>query len=215
MTTGLDVQHRIFTGNPDDRRAFEALEEHFFLEGDWDGLARLYRKRIAAPSVEADTTLKTPLLFRLGQILEERILDFEAASEVYWQLARLEPTNRQGLRQLRGIHERSEQWDLVLQIAEIESQTSMPSYERAGFEAELGRIWQQELGDSDEAFRCYEQALEFDPDFPAALEGLAELHREAGRPAEAAEFLERLTSRPSASSVVSASWSGFISPRPL
>jgi tetratricopeptide (TPR) repeat protein len=195
LATGLDTQQRIFIGNPDDRRAFEALEEHYFLEGEWEPLVELYRKRLAAPSVEADPALQPPLLCRLGQILEERILDLEAASEVYWQLARVEPGNRAPLRQLRGIYQRSEQWDLVLQIAELESQTEMPPYERAVFESDLGQIWKQQLGDDDEARRAYERALAADPDHPAALDGLAALDCAAGRHAEAAQALERLAER--------------------
>ncbi len=195
MATGLDAQYKIFASNPDDRRAFEALEEHFFLEGDWDHLVELYRARIASPSVEAEEALRVPLLFRLGQILEERTLDLEAATEVYWTLARIDPTNRPALRQLRGIHERREQWDMVLQIAELESATTMPPYERAAFESDLGLTWQKHLGDSDEACAAFERALEADAEFPAALEGLAQLHQEASRWTDAAAILERLTER--------------------
>ena len=195
MTKGLDAQQQIFASNPDDRRAFEALEEHFFLEGDWPALARVYRSRIAAPTIADDPTLKGPLLFRLGQILEERIVDLDAACETYWTLARLDRTNRPALRQLRGIHERRGRWDMVLQLAELESATDMPPYERAQFEAELGRIWHRHLGDRNEAERAYERALAIDAEFPAALEGLADLCLEAGRHAEAARFLERLTRR--------------------
>ena len=195
MATGLDAQQKIFASHPDDRRAFEALEEHYFLEGDWEALAGLYRARLDAPSIVEDADQRAPLLFRLGQILEERILDLEAASEVYWTLARLDPSNRPALRQLRGIHERREQWDMVLQIAELESATRMPPYERAVFESDLGRVWQTRLGDPDEARAAYERALDADPDFPAALEGLAALHREAGRLRDAALILTRLTDR--------------------
>ena len=196
MATGLDAQQKIFASNPDDRRVFEGLEEHFFFEGAWDALVQLYRDRIAAPSVEADESLRGPVLFRLGQILEERVLDAEAAIEVYWTLARMDPTNRPALRQLRRIHERRTQWDMVLQIAELESATTMPPYERAAFESELGRTWQDQLADPDEARACFERALEADSEFPAALAGLAQLHRDAGRWAEAATILERLTRRP-------------------
>ena len=195
MATGLDAQQKIFQAHPDDRRAFEALEEHYFLEGDWDALEQLYRARIAAPSIADDLSQKSPLLFRLGQILEERVLDVDAATEVYWELARLDPTNRPALRQLRGMHERRAQWDMVLQIAELESQTSMPPYERAAFESELGRTWKEQLGDPEEARNAFERALEADPDFPAALEGLAAIHQEAGRLRDAATILERLTDR--------------------
>ena len=195
MATGLDAQQKIFASNPNDRRAFEALEEHFFLEGAWDSLVSLYRNRIGAPSVEADSALRIPLLFRLGQILEERVLDLAAATDVYWTLARIDPKNRPALRQLRGIHERRAQWDMVLQIAELESATNMPPHERAAFESELGRTWQKHLGDPEEARACFERALEIDSNFPGALEGLAHLHREANRWSEAATILERLTNR--------------------
>lgn len=195
MPTGLDTQQRIFAANPDDRRAFEALEEHFFLDGDWDALVRIYRARLDAPSIASDDDQRAPLLFRLGQLLEERVLDLDAAAEVYWTLARLDPSNRPTLRQLRGIHTRRGQWDMVLQIAELEGATAMPPYERAAFEAELGHTWHRHLGDADEAQRAYERALEVVPDHPEALEGLAEIHREAGRIEEAASILERLTDR--------------------
>ncbi len=195
MATGLDAQQQLFSRNPDDGRAFETLEEHFFLEGDWEALCRIYRERLAAPSVERDDDLRGPLLFRLGQILEERLLDLHGATEAYWTLARIDPSNRPALRQLRGIHERRGQWDMVLQIAELESATDMPPYERAAFEAELGRTWQHHLQDPDEAARAFTRALEHDADFPPALEGLAEIHKEAGRLSQAAEILERLTRR--------------------
>ena len=195
MANGLDAQQMIFASNPDDRRAFEALEEHFFLDGDWEALVDLYRARLASPEMTEDSAQQAPLLFRLGQILEERILDTEAASEVYWTLARLDPTNRPALRQLRGLHARNKKWDLVLQIAELESATTMPPYDRAAFETELGQTWQDHLGDADEARIAYERALEANPEFPPALEGLAALHQEAGRLTEAAEILARLTDR--------------------
>jgi len=195
LARGLDAQQQIFAGNPDDRRAFEALEEHFFLDGDWPALARIYRDRIAAPSIEGDPVQKGALLFRLGQILEERIVDLDAACDAYWTLARLDRTNRPALRQLRGIHERRGQWDMVLQLAELESATTMPPYERAQFESDLSRIWHRQLGDASEAERAYHRALALDAEFPAALEGLAELCLGSGRRDEAVALLERLTRR--------------------
>src|SRR5690606_8971934 len=142
---------------------------------------------------EQDAAQKGALLFRLGQILEDRILDLDAACETYWALARLDRANRPALRQLRGIHTRRRQWDMVLQIAELEGATAMPPYERAQFESDLGRIWHRELGDRNEAERAYRRALAASADFPPALEGIASLLLEADRPDEAAHALERLT----------------------
>ncbi|MEZ4330923.1 MAG: tetratricopeptide repeat protein [Myxococcota bacterium] len=193
MNKGLEAQQQIFAAHPDDRRAFEALEEHFFLEGDWPALVRVYRDRLEAPTIRQDPAQQGALLFRLGQILEDRILDLDGAAETYWTLARLDRTHRPALRQLRGIHARRGQWDMVLQLAELEGATAMPPYERAQFEADLGRIWHRELGDRSEAERAYQRALDASADFPPALEGLAGLLLEAGRPDEASRVLERLT----------------------
>ena len=155
MATGLDKLQQTFASNPDDRRSFESLEEHYFLEGDWESLVGLYRDRLVAPSIESDDQLRAPLLFRLGQILEERILDLHHAAEAYWTLAKIDPQNRPALRQLRGIHERRGQWDMVLQISELESATNMPPYERAAFETELGLTWKEHLSDPEEARRAF------------------------------------------------------------
>ena len=195
MATVLDAHQRIFAINPDHRRAFEALEEHFFTEANWQDLVQLYRARLAAPSIEASDEQRVPLLLRLGQIVEERIVDLDQATEIYWTVARLDPSHRPALRQLRGIHERRAKWDIVIQIAELEGQTSMEPLERAEFEAELGRVWQERLHDPAEALQCFERALEADPELPGALQGLAQLHQDAGRLSEARQLFEKLTER--------------------
>ena len=82
-----------------------------------------------------------------------------------------------------------------MEIAELESATQMSPYERAAFESELGHTWQAHLSDPEEALKSYERALEADPEFPAALKGIAGLHQEAGRLPDAAKILERLTDR--------------------
>ena len=195
MSASLDAQQQIFSGNPDDRRAFESLEEHFFLQGDWQALTDIYRQRISAASIVEDTQETALLLFRLGQILDERVGDPDAASEVYWKLAKLDPSNRSALQQLGEIHKRREQWDMVLQIAELESQTIMPASERAALETEVGRLWQDQFGDPEEARKAFERALAADPELPEALVGLAALHREAGRFEDSAALYEQLTGR--------------------
>ena len=43
-----------FAASPDDRVSFEFLEEHLFMVADWQGLADLYRRRQAAPSLASN-----------------------------------------------------------------------------------------------------------------------------------------------------------------
>ena len=67
MATTLDSQRERFEADPSDARAFQALEEHFFLEGSWEALARVYEQRIAALTAD-DAALRGDTADLLGKI---------------------------------------------------------------------------------------------------------------------------------------------------
>jgi tetratricopeptide (TPR) repeat protein len=194
----LKQNHELFAADPDNAKAFNTLVEHYYFDAandDWSVLVSLYHHRLTAPSIAENVTRRVAVLIQLAQLLEERCFDVDQAIVHYTEAAQLDPACRIALTRLRKIYATRNQWDMVLQIAELESATSMPDYERAAFEAELGRTWHKHLGDPEEARAAFERALEADADSPPALEGLAELHKEAGRWGDAAEILERLTDR--------------------
>jgi tetratricopeptide (TPR) repeat protein len=192
LTEEVDRQRESFDRDPNDTRAFDGLEEHYFLGGHWDELVDLYRRRAQAPSVQQHPATHARLLFRLGQVLEERCLDPDAALEVYWQVARLDPQFRPALHQARQVHASRGQWDLVLQIAEIEGQLPMRPYERAVFLAEMGAIWLSHLSDPGQALGCFEEALAADPQNQVALSGRARSLEKLGRVDEAIQVWEQL-----------------------
>jgi tetratricopeptide (TPR) repeat protein len=148
--------------NPGDEQAFNALEEGYFLAGQWDQLVELYQTRLAGPGLD-DPKLKAPLHFRLGQVLEERCLHIDLAAQHYTAAIQLDSGYGAALRQLRKLHANREAWDLVLQIAEVEIATLSEPYERAEFFAEMGDVWLKHLADANEAMTCFEQALSIDP----------------------------------------------------
>jgi len=192
VSTLLDRHRQALAENPEDRRAFEALQEHFFLEGAWDEFVSIVRQRLAAPSLQQDPSLRVPLLFRLGQVLQDRCDRLDEAAEIYTEIARLDPTYRPALRQLRSVYEQRAQWDMVLQIAEMESRTEMPPHELAVFMAEMGKIWLDYLEDPGEAKKCFERALDADPHQQTALAGLAGTYASEGDAPKAVEIYERL-----------------------
>jgi len=183
---------RDFHANPDDERLFEALEERLFLGAHWDALVEAYRRRLESPSLAGDASRRAPLLFRLAQILEERCDEIEEARQLYWEVARLDPGFRPALRQLRGIHASREQWDLFLQIAEIESRLPMKPYEQAELSIDLGRAWLAHMSDPEQALACFDRALEVAQGDPGALDGRARALQALGRYRDAAETWERL-----------------------
>ncbi len=195
MSANLDRHKAALDQDPDDVLAFEALEEHYFMAGDWESLIPVYQQRLHALSFKKDPKSSVPLIFRLAQVLEDRCLDPDRAIPLLWKAAKLDPNFRQALRQLRRIHADRNQWDVVLQIAETESAIPMETFEKATFLTEIGEIWLTRLEDVNEALRHYQLALETSAQHSGALTGLARVHETQGHYAEAAAAWEQLASR--------------------
>ena len=147
-----------FRANPDDRAAFEMLEEHLFMEADWTSLAELYRHRQGAPSLAERPRARAELAMRLGQLYEDRLSDAEAAIRSYGEAIRLDPSRRRALRNLRRIYAGRRSWEAVLQIGEQEASVAESGEERARIFSEMGDIWLRELGDREQADELYARA---------------------------------------------------------
>lgn len=191
MSSNLDRHAAAVAADATDERAFAALEEAHFRAAEWDKLVALYRQRLDDPSLFSPSK-RCALHHRLGQILEERCLEIDQAIVQYTEAIRIDPGYRPALRQLRQVHSNREAWDLVLQISELESRTLVQPYEKANFFAEMGHVWLRYIQDSDEAMRCFEQALAIDPEQKNALAGLAHSLEAMDRPEAAATAWERL-----------------------
>ena len=61
-----------FESDPSLAAAFEALEEHYFVGGQWDDLVALYERRLGSPDLDPEKKPKqhAKVAFRLAQVLE-------------------------------------------------------------------------------------------------------------------------------------------------
>jgi tetratricopeptide (TPR) repeat protein len=153
-----------FAANPDDRAAFEFLEERHFMDANWPALAELYRRRQSAPSLPPRA--RAAIALRLGQIYEERLGDVEGAIRAYTEAVQIEPSLRRGLQPLRRLYASRGSWEAVLQIAEQEATVAESAHERARLLVEMGDVWMHQLGDSAQAELLYARAsVEGGPSF--------------------------------------------------
>jgi len=182
-----------FESDPSLAAAFEALEEHHFVGGEWNDLVTLYERRLGSADLDPEKKPKqrAKVAFRLAQVLEERCLEVDRAAEVYESVVRLDPSFQPALLQLRKIYTAQEKWELALQIAEVQAQLPMRPFEQTAFATEMGEIWHLKLGDAGQGAILFERALESDPDHLAALLGLARAREELGDAPAAARALER------------------------
>jgi len=192
VNPALERQQQQFEADPSNVPAFEALEEHHFLGGEWDALVALYEQRLTAPDLETRPAVQARLLFRLAQVLEERCERSNDARTRYEQAARLAPDFQPVLRRLRVLYTENSQWELALQIGELEASTPMRPVERAAFQVEMGRIWLDRLGETEQALELFDRALRDDVRSQDALRGRARALAALERTPEAVESLERI-----------------------
>jgi len=191
----LERQRAQFDQDPTQVRAFEALEEHHFLQGEWEALVALYRHRLGAPDLARAPEVRARLLHRLGHVLEERCDREQEALEAYEEAARLAPTFLPVLRQLRALYRRRGRWELVLQVGELEAPLAMPAAERASLEVELGEAWLGPLGDPEQALAHFRRALAAVDHGIPALRGSARALEALGRAEDALRCWEEIAER--------------------
>jgi len=195
VNPALERQRAQFDQDPGQVRAFEALEEHHFLQGEWAALVELYRHRLGAPDLAHAPEARARLLHRLGLVLEERCEREEEALAAYEEAARLAPTFPPVLRQLRALYRRRGRWELVLQVGELEAPLPMEATERASLEVELGEAWLGPLGDPEQALAHFRRALAAVDHGLPALRGSARALEALGRAEDALHCWEEIAAR--------------------
>jgi tetratricopeptide (TPR) repeat protein len=192
VTSILERHRESLDANPADEKAFQALEEHHFLAGEWDALIALYEQRLEAPDLEAVSPARAALLLREARVWEERKQDPDQATTCYERALRADPTTPAPLGDLRRIHVSRQRWDLALQIADAESaHPALSARERGAVFAEMGAIWYERFDDPDLALAQFDRALAEVPEQPVALFGRARALQSRHRDSEAAAAWER------------------------
>lgn len=180
-----------FERDPRDPAAFEALEEHHYLAGQWSELERLYERRLTAELRDGSPTDQARILVRLGQMLERGREDRDGALRRYREAAERAPDFRPALLALRRAYSAAGRWELVLQIAEQELQAPLPGRARASLHMECGEIWLRHAGDAEQALCHFRLAAGDDPDNADAACRLARTLENVGRGDEAIPVWEQ------------------------
>ncbi len=191
MSVPLASELDRFRAQPDDVRAFDAIEERLFVSGQWRLLTDLYEVRLGAASVRAAPRERARVLVRLGRVLAEHLDDPARAEACFRSALSAETRHRPALAGLRRLHSARERFDVALQIAELELSLEMSAEERATLLCDVGNIWIHRLGDAELALRHFREALETRPLHGGALAGSALALESLGRAAEAVASWER------------------------
>jgi len=139
----------------------------------------------AAAVIEAEGTgkeTKKGLLFRAARLCTDGARDLERAEAVYLQLTELDPEDQVGWSGLEDTRRRLGKFEEVVEMLLARSEQADSAHQRARAMFEIGKLYQGELHDTEQALVAFTQALCEDPSQAPVI---AEIERLAGSNQEA------------------------------
>ncbi len=173
------IEHylRILEIAPGNKEALEALGRIYESTEQWAEFIDVTRRQIR---VTTDRNLKALLYFKCGSVMEAKFGKEEDAIRYYDAAIKTSPSCLPAVHGLRDLYRRREDWPRVIQTLELEVKLWQDDKERAGVFAQIGRIYEQRLGQPDRAMHYYESALAVDPECLPANQSLFEHWFDAG-----------------------------------
>ncbi len=168
----------------DPHAAIEAFEQAVELDpvnpGLWSELAALHEATNNwERAVEAydrlveqldDEETRADIYFRLGELLEGQLHDHASAEDAYLSALRLDPGRREVLSAVRELLAMQQQWEKLVRVLQDVEEHERDLDQKAVVLAEIGEIYEENMGDEVSALGYYEASLEQNPRYtPAAL----------------------------------------------
>ncbi len=152
--------------------------------GAWDALIDLYEKTrnneelvrvLHERAVRSmDYNEKVSYLLREARIYRDDFQDVASAIRVYNEVLDTEEDNDEALEALTDLYKQTEQWDAYIktltQLIELHPERELE------LQREIGRVYEEELGNEEKAIEAYEAVLNINPSDASVLERLKELY---------------------------------------
>jgi len=179
----VDAKIAALLANPSNDEA--ALELEASVEAGADAQRVIEALLEAASATEADYAgkeTKKGLLFRAARLCRDGARDLNRAETVYEQLAELDPDDQVSWSGLEDTRRRLGKFEEVVEMLLARSEQADGASERARAMYEIGKLYQNELEDSEQALVAFTQALCEDPSQAPVI---SEIERLAGSNQEA------------------------------
>ncbi|MBA3452604.1 MAG: tetratricopeptide repeat protein, partial [Deltaproteobacteria bacterium] len=167
--TAVEHYQKILELHPENRDALDALGRIFESTEQWAEFIEVTRKQI---KVTTDRNTKALLYFRCGSVMEAKFSREHDAIRYYDAAIKTSSACLPAVHGLRDLYRRREEWPRVIETLELEVKLWQEDKERAGVFAQIGRIFDKQLGDAERAMHYYESALEIDADCLPANQSL-------------------------------------------
>src|SRR5262249_27026806 len=112
------------------------------------------------------------LIFRVGELYEQRMKDENQAIASYQEVLTLSPAYFPAVRALARIYRQQGAWEGLIEILRAEAANRSDPTERANAMFQAAAIWEDQLKKPDKAVEGYNEVLRLAPNHPSALQQL-------------------------------------------
>lgn len=185
----IDAYRAMMEIAPGDPHAVQALDRLYRESEQWDELAEVYDKHL-----EVIQDPETVVLIRtaLAEIHRGPLSNPQAAIDALTPILDALPDHLATLQTLSVLYAEVEDWTHAIDVISREAHQIQDRGELLDRQYRVGRIYQEKVGDLEQAERWFRSALEHDPNYLPALEALEEVNESRGEWSEAVRTLQMM-----------------------
>ncbi len=174
--------------NPSYLPVLKSLGKLYYRKGLWPELTQMFEVEIRDTQ---DAKTKSTKLYRLAEVLEERLHRDEDAIQKYRQCLELSPGYLPALKTLGRLYTKYHRWEQLVQMYENELSICGDLDQAVFLLDKIGTIWDEKLDRLDKAIESYQRLLEVCPSHLHAIRTLGKLFVRAERWDELIKINER------------------------
>ncbi len=187
----VDAWRRVVALDPSDFRALDALEQLFTREARWEECIEVLEKRAL---VVDDDQARIDTLLQAAATWEEKVENLDAAAAVYERVRQMEPGNVIASERLEDIYRQQYKWENLNEVLLERVEQRENSSERIEILISVAKIYENELGDQENAFFVYQYAFREDYSHEQTAKNLERLAEATGQWQDLLnEYTERVT----------------------
>ena len=157
--------------------AVQALKRLYYGQRRWRDLIRTLE---AEAQLATEPSSKASSLYRAARIHAEHLGNRDEAIRVLEQARSLRPTDPLILGELARHYEAGQRLQALVETLEALTEASEDEAEKLTYTQRIARLYEEELGDVDQAIHWHERAIELDPTSLSSLQALSLLYRVRG-----------------------------------
>lgn len=179
----------LFRELPEEKQVRDQLTRLSNIQEKWSELAEILSAYLADVYDESDSSLD--VAEQLARIYDERIDDVDKAKDFYLRVLRVDRSRKGVFESLERILTRAERWNDLLDVYRDAADAAMDSEERKMLLFRICTIWEEAVGNLEEAIDAYRAVLEIGDNDRRAVSSLDRLLVQQGRWTDLVELLHR------------------------